>query len=153
MTFQNNAIGHRPALKFDFTRLRTSRSQADSRSGDRRPTVAGAQPGRSASSARQEGFAAGSAAELARVLTVIRSERFAGRKSLAIELLGLNMPAEKICAALAKAPKAGGSDMLKSIASIGNPNLGAGTEQGGSKAESKASWDRTMKRLGFVKNG
>lgn len=100
-----------------------------------------------ATAARIEGFAAGTE----RCLTVMRSEHFAGREGLAAELLASAMPADKIVAALGKAAKTGANPMLGNLASTTNPPLGAGKEAGGSKADAKASWDRTMAKLGFTK--
>lgn len=97
--------------------------------------------------ARAEGFAAGTE----RCLTVMQSEHFAGRESLAAELLGSDMAADRIVGALAKAAKGGTDTMLGNLSQQQNPQLGAGREAAGNKAESQASWNRTLNRLGFTK--
>jgi len=104
-----------------------------------------------AATARAEGHRAGASAQLERCLTVMRSEHFAGREPLATELLAGDMPADKIVAALAVTSKADGNPMLGNLSTQINPALGAGKPAGGGQVDAKASWDRTMARLGFAK--
>ncbi|WP_374648671.1 hypothetical protein [Rhizorhabdus sp.] len=104
-----------------------------------------------AATARAEGHRAGASAQLERCLTVMRSEHFAGREPLATELLAGDMPADKIVAALAVTTKADSNSMLGNLSAQPNPALGAGKPAGGGQVDAKASWDRTMSKLGFTK--
>jgi hypothetical protein len=88
--------------------------------------------------------AEGVATERARCLAVMESEHFAGREQAATLLLDSDIPADKICAKLAKMTKSSAADpMLGRLAQTPNPDLGAGAETNtDTKAAADSIWDR-----------
>jgi hypothetical protein len=115
---------------------------ADRQTGLRAPSI-------SASEARRAGYAAGAAQARQRVMTVLSSEHFPGRKELSIKLLQTDLSADQIVAALGAAPRSEADAMLRGLASTPNPDLGRGAEAGSGGPAGQAGWDRTFGRMGW----